>query len=235
MSRDTFLARVRQAAAAGRAYRVGAAGEMADHGGYGGADADPAARFADEVKAAGGFASLVDTLDEARLRLSEILRESACQSALCWRHPLLDRLRLAELLDAHAMARHDHDSLSRCSPDQARAFMLAADVGISSVDYAIAETGTLALASAPGRERSTSLLPPLHVAIVDSAQIVPDLFDFFERLDPGDGSAPALASNWTLITGPSKTGDLELTLTTGVHGPGRLHVLIVRDSSPAPA
>jgi L-lactate utilization protein LutC len=81
--------------------------------------------------------------------------------------------------------------------------------------------------SAPGRERLASLLPPVHVAIVDSSQILPDLFDLFARLETS-GTA-ALASNLVLITGPSKTGDIELKLTTGVHGPGQWHVVIIRE------
>ena len=101
--------------------------------------------------------------------------------------------------------------------------MLAAGIGISSVDYAIAETGTLAVCAKPGQERVASLLPPVHAAIVAEEQIVADLFDVFAQLDPAD-----MPSNLALITGPSKTGDIELQLTTGVHGPGEWHVIVVR-------
>ena len=89
----------------------------------------------------------------------------------------------------------------------------------------MAETGTLALSSSKERERVASLLPPVHVAIVDRSQILPDLFDLFEAIEreyAGD-----LPSNLVLITGPSKTGDLELKLTTGVHGPGHWHVIVL--------
>ena len=71
------------------------------------------------------------------------------------------------------------------------------------------------------QERVASLLPPVHVAVIQSDQIVPDLIDAFGLL--ADRQLP---SNVTFITGPSKTGDIELQLTTGVHGPGQLHVIV---------
>jgi L-lactate dehydrogenase complex protein LldG len=100
--------------------------------------------------------------------------------------------------------------------------MLAADVGISSADFAIAESGTLAVCSQAGQERAVSLLPLVHVAIVRREQVLADLFDLFERLGAGE-----LQSSVVLITGPSKTGDIELTLTTGVHGPRQWHVILI--------
>ncbi|RPI75374.1 MAG: lactate utilization protein C, partial [Planctomycetaceae bacterium] len=69
-----------------------------------------------------------------------------------------------------------------------------------------------------------SLLPPRYLAIVEPSQIVPDLFDLFERLEQIKTDLP---SNIVLVTGPSKTGDIELKLTTGVHGPGNVHLLVV--------
>jgi L-lactate dehydrogenase complex protein LldG len=103
--------------------------------------------------------------------------------------------------------------------------MFAAEIGITSCTHAVAETGTLAMCSGPGSERLASLLPPVHIAVVHREQILPDLFDLFARLE-ADG-LQNLSSNVSLITGPSKTGDLELRLTTGVHGPGKWHVILI--------
>jgi L-lactate dehydrogenase complex protein LldG len=99
--------------------------------------------------------------------------------------------------------------------------LFAADAGVTGVDAAIAETGSLVAISGRERARSVNLLPPLHITLVDASQLLPDLFDWFEQ---ADRSMPACA---TLITGPSKTGDIELRLVTGVHGPGKVHVVFL--------
>jgi L-lactate utilization protein LutC len=101
----------------------------------------------------------------------------------------------------------------------------AAEAGISGVDYLIAETGSLVLLSRPEQPRSLSLLPPLHIAVARREQILPDLFDLFDsRLWTEKDGLPSCLS---LITGPSKTGDIELRLVTGVHGPGEVHVVLI--------
>jgi L-lactate dehydrogenase complex protein LldG len=226
MCRESFLARVRESAAAGRAYRVRLRDDLPPDAGYCGAGDDPLARLADEIRAVGGHPQVVADAAEGRGALARLLEQHAVRSALCWQHPALDRLGLSELLANRGIARLDHAALSAHDQPQQRELMLAADVGISSVSFAVAETGTLALASASGRERLASLAPPVHIAVVEASQVLPDLFDLFERI-AAEGWEP-MASNWALITGPSKTGDIELTLTTGVHGPGAWHVVIVR-------
>jgi L-lactate dehydrogenase complex protein LldG len=225
MSRETFLARVRSAAAAGRAHRVHLRGDLPERVGYCGAGADPVARMIEEVNAVGGQAHPAANLAEARDILANLLASYAPRAALCWRHPLLERLGLDDVLATRQVARLDYESLSPLAEAEQRNQMFAAEIGISGVSLAVAETGTLALASRPGQERMASLSPPVHVAVVEAAQIVPDLFDFFDRLQ-ADG-LENLPSNLVLVTGPSKTGDIELTLTTGVHGPGKWHVIVI--------
>jgi L-lactate utilization protein LutC len=225
MSRESFLARVREAARAGLAYRVHTA-DVPDTVGYCGAGDDPPARLVAEVKAVGGQGQLVADWDAAREALAQLLDRYSPTSALCWRHPVLEKLNLGGLLASKGIDRLDYDLLSQLPTAEQRERMLAAGIGISSATFAVAETGSLALASGPGSERVASLLPPVHVAIVGADQIVPDLFDLFAIMQ---NSASSMPSNWTLVTGPSKTGDLELKLTTGVHGPGIWHVIAVRD------
>ncbi|HWB10348.1 MAG TPA: lactate utilization protein [Pirellulales bacterium] len=223
MSREAFLARVREAARAGSAYRVHTAA-VADTAGYCGAGNDPPSRFVAEVNAVGGHGRIVSDWSAAREALAELLDRHKPTSALCWRHPALEKLNLGELLALKGIQLLDYESLSHLTPAEQREKMLAAGIGISSTTLAVAETGSLALASGPGSERVASLLPPVHVAIVGAEQIVPDLFDLFAVMQKSAGAMP---SNWTLVTGPSKTGDLELKLTTGVHGPGTWHVVVV--------
>lgn len=228
MNREAFLNRVREAAAAGRAYRVHLRHDLTPEMGYAGAGDDKAARMAQEVAAVGGHAHLVADLDAAREVLRELLAKYEPQTALCWRHSLLDRLGLDSVLAAQGIGKLDHAALTPLSQAEQRTQMLAADIGITSATHAVAETGSLVMASTPGSERLASLVPPVHIAIIDDTQVLPDLFDLFSRLE-ADGPE-RLATNLTLITGPSKTGDLELRLTTGVHGPGKWHVIIIRDS-----
>ena len=224
MSRESFLSRVRQAAQAGSAYRVHLH-PVPPEIGYVGAAGDLCDRMAEEVDAVGGKAFRVPDLLAARELLATLLEEAAAKSALCWEHDVLDRMGLREFLQSRGVVRHSYESLSQHDFPAQRADMLACDIGISSVDCAIAETGTLMVCSRPGQERVASLLPPLHVAIVERQQIVPDLIDAFALLH--QRGLDKLPSNIALITGPSKTGDIELQLTTGVHGPKHWRVILV--------
>ena len=95
------------------------------------------------------------------------------------------------------------------------------DVGISTAQAAIAETGTLVLDSACERHRLVSLVPPVHIAVVNASAIVETLSDALTLLQKKEIS-PAI----TFITGPSRTADIELTLAIGVHGPQELYVIV---------
>ena len=95
------------------------------------------------------------------------------------------------------------------------------DVGISTAQAGIAETGTLVLDSAFERHRLVSLVPPVHIAIVNASAIVETLSDALTLIQKREIS-PAI----TFITGPSRTADIELTLAIGVHGPQELYVIV---------
>ncbi len=118
--------------------------------------------------------------------------------------------------------------LDESSQADLRALTAAAEVGLTEADYAVAESGTLALLHRPGQGRALSLLPPVHVAIVRAADLVPDLDALFRRL-ASDPRHPASAL--TFITGPSRTGDIEFVLTKGVHGPGEVHIVLVEEDT----
>lgn len=108
--------------------------------------------------------------------------------------------------------------------DAARPFehLYDVDAGITNVQAAIAETGTLVCTSGEGLARGLSLVPPVHMAVVFETDIVADMVDFLVRL-----SGP-LPTNVVLISGPSKTADIEGVLITGVHGPRAVEVVVVR-------
>jgi len=96
------------------------------------------------------------------------------------------------------------------------------DIGISAAQAGIAETGTLLLDSSRERHRLVSLVPPVHIAILDASQIVASLGEALALMQQDEQVSPIV----TLVTGPSRTVDIELTLAIGVHGPQELYVVI---------
>lgn len=118
------------------------------------------------------------------------------------------------------------ESVGAAAGEAFRRACIDADVGVTGADFAVADTGTLVLLARSGSPRTASLLPPVHVAVVDSGRFVPNLPALIEHLRSGvweDG----LPSAMTFITGPSRTADIEQTLSIGVHGPGEVHVVVV--------
>ena len=103
---------------------------------------------------------------------------------------------------------------------------ITADIGITGVDYAIAETGSCVLLPRKGVSRVVSLLPPVHIAVVKSGQVLPSLDELFtlrrQEFLTGD-----LGSYMNLISGPSRSADIEYQLVTGVHGPGEVHMILL--------
>jgi L-lactate dehydrogenase complex protein LldG len=102
--------------------------------------------------------------------------------------------------------------------------LFSVDAAITGAGAAIAETGTLVCESRATVARSASLIPPVHIAVVGVDQLLPDLYDYFQR----SGDRGELPANINLISGPSKTADIEGMLVTGVHGPREVHVVLVR-------
>jgi L-lactate utilization protein LutC len=227
-SRDRFLQRVRQAVTAGN--RSGSAVPLEPRGtvGYQGSGPDPVTRFRDELTAAGGCCHVVPDREAAVAKVLELVQSKSARGVLVGRGPFVDSLDSPARLGTLEVEVTAVDTLAF---DTSLEPFFAADIGISGVDYLIAETGSVALLAQPGEPRSLSLLPPVHIAVADSTQLLPDLFDLFERL-PSEEGTPVLPSCLTLITGPSKTGDIELRLVTGVHGPGEIHVVLVRPATP---
>jgi len=96
-------------------------------------------------------------------------------------------------------------------------------VGLTGADAGLADTGTLALISGPGRGRLASLLPPVHIALLPAQRLYPSLPTFLAS----NPSAATQGSNLVFVAGPSRSGDIELSLSIGVHGPGEVHVIIL--------
>jgi len=97
-------------------------------------------------------------------------------------------------------------------------------LGITGVFCAIAETGTLVVLSGADTPTATTLLPETHVAIVSVNRIVDTMEDAFALVRKDRGSVPRAIN---MISGPSRTGDIEQTIVLGAHGPFRVHILVV--------
>jgi L-lactate dehydrogenase complex protein LldG len=97
------------------------------------------------------------------------------------------------------------------------------DFGITSADYALADTGTFVMLSSRDEARMISLLPPVHIAVVPRERLLTGLDELLTLLPVPS----ARSSSMVLITGPSRTADIEQILVRGVHGPGEVHAVIL--------
>jgi L-lactate dehydrogenase complex protein LldG len=233
--REMFMQRVKKAVAEGN--RAGAALPLPERGhvGYQGGGPDPVQRFCQELAAAGGIGHIAPDADAAVRFVQGILQSHNARKILLTRGGLIDRFELPARLRAMDLEvvgqafQPDEPASSATVRLESLTYQdfFAADVGITNVYRLIAETGTVVVASQPNEPRSASLLPPVHIALADRSQLLPDLFDLFDLFSPNVTENQSLPpSCLSLITGPSKTGDIELKLVTGVHGPGEIHVIV---------
>ena len=177
-------------------------------------------QFIEEITRVSGNACVVEGEDGIRDFIIGLIEERGSGSFAIWESDLLTRLRLREFLEGRG--------LKFTSPNR-KEEMARADIGITEADFAIADTGTLVLIANQKQPRSVSLIPPIHIAILDSQKIVRNIHDLFAMLANSIAdmeSINELTSCITFITGPSRTADIELNLTLGVHGPKGLFVLI---------
>jgi L-lactate utilization protein LutC len=93
--------------------------------------------------------------------------------------------------------------------------------GISQAAYGLAATGSVVLLASPEEPRARSLLPSVHVTLLREERILPGLDELFAAL------GGSLSSSVAIITGPSRSADIEQRLTIGVHGPGEVHVVLL--------
>jgi len=163
-------------------------------------------RFSRELEAVGGHAYRL-TKGELSKRLIEFLKERDINAAIMW--DLILALNESDLSEAGVRAERSVDPTLKA--------------GITGALSAIAETGTLVIPSGKGQPLGTSLLAEFHIAIISSSQIVWSLDEALKNQEVRNASAIAL------VTGPSRTADIEMTLTIGMHGPKELHVFVVDD------
>ena len=177
---------------------------------------DPAERFATSIQGLKGEVIRAGNLESALVGLGEVLTEVGAERVVANDEPPISEV---DLRSRYA----DFEWHIVGEDDDLRAFCASADVGVSGVSAALAETGSLVVESGPGRSRLATLLPAVHVALVPESKLTTDLFTWSTAREGG------IATNVTVISGPSKTADIEFTLTLGAHGPKRLVAILYAD------
>jgi L-lactate dehydrogenase complex protein LldG len=188
-------------------------------------NADLVETFSRELGKVGGRVSSAQSSEELRQLLQELYSPEEYATVAVSACEVLDQLGLREWLVS--TGRQVVPSLKEFmtaenSLDQYKHVLMKAELGITCADYALADTGTLVLVSGGEQHRLISLLPPVHVCFLDPRDIFASLTDFLARED--ETSRPPSAM--TCITGPSRTADIELTITMGMHGPRALQVVL---------
>jgi L-lactate dehydrogenase complex protein LldG len=164
-------------------------------------------RFLNEVKLLSGAGQRIAPSDVSKA-LKSLVSECNIRKATFWHTPLFEKLGFQSiLLDL---------GVDLVSPVASKHDMALCDLGITEADFLLPETGTLVLRSSAEKPRAVSLLPRIHLAIVRPGMLRADMHQVFAEAK----DSPYLV----FITGPSRTADIELTVTLGVHGPKALHV-----------
>jgi L-lactate dehydrogenase complex protein LldG len=156
------------------------------------------------------------SVDDLLAEMARFLREKKCQRVMLSDTPLLTRLGVVRYLSENGF---DAKTWAQITPDEAYDF----DAGVTDVDYAVAETGSLVIRHRPEHGRLLSLVPFVHVAVVEPKNFLPDLIDLFERL-----GKEGIGGGVTMISGPSKTADIEMNVVTGVHGPNIVKAFVLQ-------
>jgi L-lactate dehydrogenase complex protein LldG len=174
----------------------------------------------------------VPTAADAARAIAELARERApewsdAKSLVAWRHPLIDSLNLPERLKDQDIPVH----VPGPEPADAGLFRLRAQtalIGVTSADYCIAESASLVLKTRPGQPRMVSLLPSIHVAVISEDQLLESLAECYAlvKRDP-DAEKEGLTCCMTLISGPSKTADIEAVMVHGAHGPREMVIYVL--------
>jgi L-lactate dehydrogenase complex protein LldG len=227
MSRTRILSSIRRSLATARHLPIAPAVTLPSSRHANAHDPSLVSRFADEFqKLSGQF--LAERAELTPARVAQLLRERQAEAVLAWQ---VDDLPVPGLLD-HLRKEGFRIVTADVPPDEpARSQRLAeieqTIVGITGVDAVLADTGTLALRSGPGRPRLASLSVRTHIALFTPEQVYGSWEAWWAAL-PNLAEWVSEASNLTLISGPSRTADIEMTLTVGVHGPGDVIAVLVQ-------
>lgn len=164
-------------------------------------------RFLDEIKKLSGIGQKLSPADIASI-LKTLVAEQNIRKATVWNTPPLNQLQI----NTHLFSL----DVEIISPNSDKHTIAQCDLGITEADFLLPETGTLVLRSSAEKPRTVSLAPRVRLAIVHPAMLRADMHQVFAEAKDGH--------YLVFITGPSRTADIELTVTLGMHGPKNLYV-----------
>jgi len=149
------------------------------------------------------------------------------KSVAAWPHPLIENLGLPAALSQQDVNVFFTD-LKETDAESIRRHVIDSYIGVTAADFCMADTATLVMRTRAGQARSVSLVPAIHVAVIELNQIIADLKELYALLkwDP-QIKKEALTNCMTFISGPSKTADIEATMVHGAHGPREVHIFVV--------
>ena len=188
---------------------------------------------ADAMKTAGWKVHRTETIEDVGDLIAEICRDIGADTALRSGHEVLDEARIDSALGRSGVELSNmtlDDEMTDEERDEVREAhrkeVFRTNVGITGGDYVIAETGTLVIHPKKGVSRLTSLAPPVHIAVMKRGQVLPSLDELF-LLEHVDLNSEDRHAAMNLISGPSRTGDIEATIVHGIHGPTETHIVLV--------
>lgn len=186
--------------------------------------AEMMASFQRELEPLGGMSYVTTNEADTIARVLQVLSEANAREILAWEDADFPVRGLGESLSANGYTRLDVCVPGDAAGRRAKLSELErASAGITGALAGLADTGSLALVTQPGQARLISLLPPLHIALLPVSRLYATMASFFAA----HPDVTQRGSNLIFVTGPSRTADIELTLTRGVHGPKFLHAILL--------
>jgi len=181
----------------------------------------PLTLFKANLEALTGKVAIVNNGVEATNQIKLWLKVLNAKTAIVWDHP-----ELRKHIEFSSLGVKTELWNSDKSRQELIEIAEQADAGITWVNYAIGYTGTVALFNGANTGRSVSLLPPTHIAVMHKSDIVPTMSTVMRHLieQRGQGQLPSVVD---FITGPSRTSDIEMDLSIGVHGPFRMWAVVI--------
>jgi L-lactate dehydrogenase complex protein LldG len=162
------------------------------------------------------------------------------KQVVTWKHPLIESLGLEPALKKRDINVPVHYAdlagnlldgvTSESGREKIRENISHSFIGVTSADYCLAESATLVMITRPGQARSVSLVPSIHIAVIEIDRIIANLNELYALIKDDDAMPESLNNCMTFVTGPSKTADIEAVMVHGAHGPRELYLYVITGS-----